>query len=339
MAISRSVLHRSLQPFRFYSPRPHFRSAITMGSYLTIINNTELTYECKVGVHESVLAKSLFGVAVASGALAGLSITAFIGSLLIHGVATATVTSINLILVTISGGGMFGMHLTGVFGPKHQLKSMRMTTQQFDYFDASSVSKLNIELEKKKFFELKAGESHQYGKMTLGLLRQATCVRNVYLSNVSMDMEVLVVQPIWSSVVPNRNRNYDLKAAMLKTSVKHYRVNSAKFMDYENKTFSAQPIVLVNKNQNMTTTTMHATSTSMSPSETANPPPLDNSQPAVGIPIYQKGYGDGVPSGSGPNHVSSEAQYVATPTTVVSSAGTSVNTGTPILPSSSSIKL
>lgn len=37
-----------------------------------------------------------------------------------------------------------------------------MTMQQFDYFTESTVSILNLELEEKKFFTIKAGESHQH---------------------------------------------------------------------------------------------------------------------------------------------------------------------------------
>ncbi|CCI45917.1 hypothetical protein ABG067_004156 [Albugo candida] len=314
-----------------------------MGSYLTLINNTEVTYECKVGIHESALKKALLGATFAGAGIATLSlpaifVSAFAATFLFSSSGLAGMVTRMLFWATIAGSGLVGLQLTGVFGPNHQLKSMRMTLQQFDYFNESIVSVLNDDLERKKFFAIKSGESHQYEKMTLGLVRQATCVRNVYISNVSIGMQVLLVKPMWTSVIPNENRNYDLKAAMVKNGISYYMVNSAKFMEYENKTFSAQSILSLNASQLMRINDANTPSPGSTSTPTANPPALNNLQPIIPLPVSNQEHNNSVLSGSIPNLDSTKPQYAPIALAMAPTANTSGNNGHAISSRSRSIQ-
>lgn len=209
---------------------------------------------------------------------------------------------------TFSASGLLGLHLTGVFGQKHQLDSIRMTMQKFDYFNESIVYVLNTELNSKKYFTIESGKSHQYGIMTLGLLRQATCVRNVYMSNVSIDMQVLLAKPLWSSVIPYGSHKYDLRSWMSKYGVVHHMVYSAKFMEYENKNFSAYPILPLNAIQLLTKNGANHTSLSLMPTKPANPLVMNNLRPGISTPTSNKEYSSSVPSGSMPNVTSTKPE-------------------------------
>nr|CCA18257.1 conserved hypothetical protein [Albugo laibachii Nc14] len=220
-----------------------------MGSYLTIINNSDQTYECKVGANEKVIQESMFTVTLLGAGLGALAVSGLVKSFAVGS--------------AIFGTGLFGMHITGLYGPNNQLKSIRTTMQQFDYFSENSVPSINTELAKRQFFTIKPLESHQYGKMFPGLLRQATCVHTVNISNVTLDMQVVLLRPIWSSPIPNRNRDYDIKVALEKKGALHYMVYSARFMEYENKTFSAQPIFPISSSQPPVTPIDRTESTSL----------------------------------------------------------------------------
>lgn len=286
-----------------------------MGSYLTLINNSELTYECKVGYHEAALQGSLYA-AFLLGAVTG---------------ATRVVGWLKMISLgaLIFGVGFFTIQLTALYGPKKQLKSIRATMEQFDYFSESSVASINIELGKKGFFTIKPQESHQYGKMSLGLLRQATCVRTVYLTNVTLDMQVLLIRPISSGLLPNRNRNYNIKAAMEKTGTQHYMVYSARFMEYENKTFSAQPVFPTTAGQQpliMPIQNTQGTSPGSNLSETANVSLLNNYQPIRSVSTYSQG-NDGSSADNGTPQAATKSQYEPVPSSNVPRAFYTGNSG------------
>nr|CCA18247.1 AlNc14C47G3789 [Albugo laibachii Nc14] len=213
--------------------------------------------------------------------------TFVVGSLMLPKITKYTVYP-----AIVSLGGGFGAYLVNVLGPNHQLKPIAMVMQQFDYFNESIVPSINNELEKIEFITIESMQSHQYGKMSPGLLRQATCVRLLLLSNTVINMEILLVKPIWSSLKPGNTRRFDITSALGNTeNTGHILVYSGKHAIFQKPATQPQPNTLTYTTQQPTlpleSTT--ATNSSSSPFVTANSSRIDISEPR-----YDQGHPDGL---------------------------------------------
>ena len=62
--------------------------------------------------------------------------------------------------------------------------------QQFNNFIVSMLTNISKKLERMNFVNIGPIQSHQNDKMSLGLFRQATCVRPHLLSNVAVNVEI-----------------------------------------------------------------------------------------------------------------------------------------------------
>lgn len=200
--------------------------------------------------------------------------------------------------------------------------------QQFDHFTESTVSILNVELEETKFFTIKAGESHQYGGWRWDwLVKPHACGIFMY-QMFWLACKWYLWNPCRLAWQQNKNRSYALRTATPKNGIAHYMVNSPKFMEYENKTSSAQPKVPLSASQRMITIGVCNTSSSPIATQAPNPLILNNIQPIVSHPRSNQCFSSSVPSRSMPNLDSTNAEY---PTAVTIAPTVSTGHNDPLL--------
>nr|CCA18252.1 AlNc14C47G3793 [Albugo laibachii Nc14] len=127
-----------------------------------------------------------------------------------------------------------------------------------------------------------------------------------YVRNVSMEMEVIILRPIWSSLVPFRNRDYNIGDGIKKRGVTHLDVPST---GYETQSSSSvmttqQPPSLLTQSPTLI-------------SSARNPSVVNNNPPARPTPtLIQNQKPNGRLPGSGPNQNPNTHQYPSeTPTT------------------------
>lgn len=167
-----------------------------MGSYLTIINNTDDKWHCKIGPDEQALKISALIISVFGGL--AFTIAALAGA----------------VPLVVAGGGMV---VTGV-APSALLATAAVTgiltnaIGSVSVFTMSTARLVSTELKNKGFAEIQPGDRHRYGRMTLSLWQQSQCIRMVGIDEKMLRVDTLNMRPIFSGSTANSNRNYDIKS-------------------------------------------------------------------------------------------------------------------------------
>jgi hypothetical protein len=169
-----------------------------MGSTISIHNDTEYTWVCRVGPDEKAL--KITGI-VATAILA-------IGATVVTGGAVAAVGSAPMAYSAsgLSAGIMASSYFSvytaglGVLATGGSTKAITAIGQ-----------KINQNLIEKGYHEVLSGATYETGKLSLSLWQQATCASNEILEPTVMKGRTLYMRPIFSGATRGSTNTYSIK--------------------------------------------------------------------------------------------------------------------------------
>jgi hypothetical protein len=160
-----------------------------MGSTISILNDTEGTWFCRVGPDENALRISGIVAAVVASIGATLITAGTAGMLIAPATATAVTTTTTVSLI---GGGL-GFHGAVSIGI------------------IEIGEKINRNLIEKGYHEILSGATYETGKLSLSLWQQATCVGQEVLSPTLLNTKTLYMRPIFSGATHKSTNTYSIK--------------------------------------------------------------------------------------------------------------------------------
>lgn len=168
-----------------------------MGSYLTIVNDTEDTWQCKVGPDMKALKWTMISAVVIVSIAAAL------------GVAVALLPMVTSIAV---GGtfGIFGIPIAATLGAAASVGAGGVAAGGATLAGMAIFDTIALNLVKKDYRVIKAGEHQRFGKMTLSLWRQCECIRNSVDQN-QVVMNTLMMRPIFSGATAGSTREHSIQ--------------------------------------------------------------------------------------------------------------------------------
>ena len=146
-----------------------------MGSYLSIENNTQDEWMCRIGPDEA--AANIAKIATTFVAAAGFMI------------ATAG-----------AGGATVGLAPLVISGAAIESTSSLLITQG-----------MTEELKKEGYETIAVGQKHQWGKMTLSLWQQGTCIRTERTGDKTATVHTLYMRPIFSGATDNSELTHQIQ--------------------------------------------------------------------------------------------------------------------------------
>lgn len=172
-----------------------------MGSYLTIVNDTDSPWHCKIGPDMVALK----WVAFAAGVLITLALT------LVTGKAIGIPSAGGMEVAKIAGG------IFAIFGvPVSAMGSSVITTaSEFVVHGGSTEIGIAISnaivkaLGNKKYDIIMPGGCKRYGKMTLSLWQQSEC-KLISTSGTKSTIQTLMMRPIFSGSTNGSNRDHSI---------------------------------------------------------------------------------------------------------------------------------
>jgi hypothetical protein len=170
-----------------------------MGSYLSIVNDTKDPWHCKLGPDEAAFKIATLVVSVI-GSIATVIATA--------GAAAPAVAAM--------GGGVVGVF--GVSSTALATAAAGAATAGTYATVGSAVSAFGLEvaknmaenLKKDGYFIIAPGQSKRFGKMTLSLWQQGTCVKETVVSESIVRVDTLYMRPIFSGATANSNNDHKI---------------------------------------------------------------------------------------------------------------------------------
>ncbi|TMW60131.1 hypothetical protein Poli38472_000173 [Pythium oligandrum] len=172
-----------------------------MGSYLSIVNDTGDRWQCKIGPDEAALkiAGIIIGIvgtlATVIGTAGGAAPLA--ASLAANGVVSVLGVSTGA-LATITAGAASVSSVAGVIGG-------------VSGFSMSVAKGIATQLDKDKYHAIEAGKSYRWGKMSLSLWQQGTCVKTVNVDEKTVRTETLYMRPIFSGATDKSNNDHKIQ--------------------------------------------------------------------------------------------------------------------------------
>ncbi|POM77270.1 hypothetical protein PHPALM_5373 [Phytophthora palmivora] len=156
-----------------------------MGSYLSIVNNTDDPWTCKIGPDEAAL--KIAGIVVS---VIGAIVTVIVLLMLhLHEASDR---------VTIGGVSVFGVSTTAIAagtaaaGAVTTAVSVVGTVSDFGMNVANGI---NDNLINQGYVNINPGEEHKWGKMSLSLWQQGTCVRTTIKDEKTVTTDTLYMRP------------------------------------------------------------------------------------------------------------------------------------------------
>ncbi|OWY98899.1 hypothetical protein PHMEG_00030210 [Phytophthora megakarya] len=172
-----------------------------MGSYLSIVNNTEDPWTCKIGPDEAALeiagiVVSVIGAIVTvigtAGAAAPVaSALAANGIVSVFGVSTSALAT-----ATAAAGAV-----TTAVGRIGDVSDFGMNV----------ANGINDNLVNNGYVNINPGEEHKWGKMSLSLWQQGTCVRTTIKDAKTVTTDTLYMRPIFSGATDNSNIGHEIQ--------------------------------------------------------------------------------------------------------------------------------
>jgi hypothetical protein len=163
-----------------------------MGSTISILNDTEYTWLCRVGPDEKTLriTGTVTTVMIAIGAaIATAGVAAAISTVSTAGFSTSVIASYSASTtgagLVVTGGAYRGIIEIG--------------------------NKVNRNLKKKGYHEILSGSTYETGKLSLSLLQQATCVSQEVLSPTVLKTKTLYMRRIFSGATHKSTKTYSIK--------------------------------------------------------------------------------------------------------------------------------
>ncbi|GAB9477965.1 hypothetical protein Gpo141_00015179, partial [Globisporangium polare] len=174
-----------------------------MGSYLSIVNNTPDTWQCKIGPDEAAL--KIAGIAVSAVAAAAAVIgtagaaAPVVGIIAGVGGTSATVAGVSATaLATVTAAAAAASGVTGAIGG----------VSGFGIAVAKGVSST---LSGQGYDTIAPGDFHKYGKMSLSLWQQGTCVRTYVVDERTVRTETVYMRPIFSGATDNSELKHEIQ--------------------------------------------------------------------------------------------------------------------------------
>ncbi|OWY93048.1 hypothetical protein PHMEG_00037694 [Phytophthora megakarya] len=172
-----------------------------MGSYLSIVNNTEDTWTCKIGPDEAALKIAGIVVSVISAAVTVIGTA---------GAAAPVASALAANGVVSVFGVSTGAFATGaaVAGSISTAVSVTGTVTKFGVTVANGI---NDNLISEGYVNIAPGDKHQWGKMSLSLWQQGTCVRTTIKDETTVTTDTLYMRPIFSGATDNSNIDHEIQ--------------------------------------------------------------------------------------------------------------------------------
>jgi len=192
----RSSLHKLQQP----TTAGTLHTA--MGSYLSIANNTDDPWTCKIGPDEAALkiagivisvigaAATVIGTAGAAAPVA--SALAANGIVSVFGVSTSAIAT-----AAAAAAGTVG--------------TVASVTGAVSGFGIAVAQGINDNLISDGYVNIAPGAKHQWGKMSLSLWQQGTCVRTTIVDETTVTTDTLYMRPIFSGATDNSNIDHEIQ--------------------------------------------------------------------------------------------------------------------------------
>jgi hypothetical protein len=191
--------HSSIRPRLRKTPLHRFSA---MGSYLSIVNNTEDPWTCKIGPDEAALkiagivisvvgaAATVIGTAGAAAPVA--SALAANGVVSVFGVSTSAIAT-----ATAAAAGAVG--------------TVASVSGAVSGFGIAVAQGINDNLITEGYVSIAPGEEHQWGKMSLSLWQQGTCVRTTIVDESTVTTDTLYMRPIFSGATDNSDIGHEIQ--------------------------------------------------------------------------------------------------------------------------------
>jgi hypothetical protein len=159
-----------------------------MGSTISLLNDTEYTWLCRVGPDQKALKIS----GILAGAVVAMGITVATAGLTLPAAGVAA-TSIGYPAAGAVGAGFIATGITS-------LGSVEVA------------KRINEHLQNDKgFHEILSGATYETGKLSLSLWQQATCIRQETLSPTVLKTKTLYMRPIFSGATDKSTKTYSIK--------------------------------------------------------------------------------------------------------------------------------
>jgi hypothetical protein len=172
-----------------------------MGAYLTIVNTTPDPWQCKIGPDEAAL--KIAGIIISIvGALASV-----IGGAAVIGGLAAWLTANGVV-------GVFGVStsaLAAVGGGAGAAAGYASVVGSVSGFGIGMAKVLGDKLSDDGYQRIAPGGKHRWGKMSLSLWQQGTCVKTVLVDEKTVRMETLYMRPIFSGATDNSNNDHQIQ--------------------------------------------------------------------------------------------------------------------------------
>jgi hypothetical protein len=173
-----------------------------MGSYLSIVNNTEDPWTCKIGPDEAAL--KIAGIVISVvGAVATVIGTAgaaapIASALVANGVVSVFgVSTSALVTAAAAAAGAVG--------------TVASVTGAASGFGIAVAQGINDNLVNNGYVNIAPGEKHRWGKMSLSLWQQGTCVRTTIIDESTVKTDTLYMRPIFSGATDKSNINHEIQ--------------------------------------------------------------------------------------------------------------------------------
>ncbi|KAL4140329.1 hypothetical protein PRNP1_014614 [Phytophthora ramorum] len=173
-----------------------------MGSYLSIVNNTEDPWTCKIGPDEaalkiagiviSVVAAAATVIGTAGAAAPVASALAANGIVSVFGISTSALAT-----AAAAAAGTVG--------------SVASVTGAVSSFGIAVAQGINDNLIDEGYVSIAAGSEHQWGKMSLSLWQQGTCVRTTIVDETTVTTDTLYMRPIFSGATDKSNIGHEIQ--------------------------------------------------------------------------------------------------------------------------------
>ncbi|KAH7462562.1 hypothetical protein KRP22_004982 [Phytophthora ramorum] len=173
-----------------------------MGSYLSIVNNTEDPWTCKIGPDEAALK------------IAGIVISVVAAAATVIGTAGA-VAPIASALVANGVVSVFGVStsalVTAATVAAGTIGTVASVTGAVSGFGIAVAQGINDNLVNNGYVNIAPGDNHRWGKMSLSLWQQGTCVRTTIVDETTVTTDTLYMRPIFSGATDNSNINHEIQ--------------------------------------------------------------------------------------------------------------------------------
>jgi hypothetical protein len=172
-----------------------------MGSYLSIENNTQDTWTCKIGPDEAALK------------IAGIIISVIGAAATVIGTAGAAAPIASALVANgvVSVFGVSTSALATAAAAAGTVSTIATVTGSVSGFGIAVAQGVSDNLIKEGYVTIAAGEKHQWGKMSLSLWQQGTCVKTTIVDETTVTTDTLYMRPIFSGATDNSNIDHQIQ--------------------------------------------------------------------------------------------------------------------------------